>query len=736
MAHRIALAVSSPPPPGRQDDATFVAEWLSSFQEMIQLFLSTQRSHCLPHFALCVVGSGALPRGRSRNLLPLPALAPLASGAIPELVLTQRMTDCIISGLNYLYGARTPSGTPIAAQLAVHERLMVQSRAWIMHLAKHRPLTCRQAFDDFLGADAANVDADGTSGGRPPFNADGFDLLNVSGRVDVLKHLSPDIAATVSRQDLLFPCLPKSAAHYPPIAKRSEREYARLVGRQLRCRKVDLAFNVSGGGTIFSIAKREYREVCHGALVSSYAVDPPPPRHLLSPTSLLSLECSLQSPLVLSKRDGRCLFDQLRLPTGIRRCMGRPPVRAALLADAGGFTLDELDTFLCGPGQIQPRSLLYPRSCVWPMGFCWSSFIAQEVMLSVCTSAGFTESTRLADSLPSPTGTVAHGLATDDIVVFTRAGDPDTPSRLKRLDRAFVAHDILRHEGKDVNEVLNGTAVGVDLCHGTHLRATSRKAGLLVLCLEELLRTRQISPLRFAALLGHIQWFNLLARQLFSILDVSYTFARHTPQRTTTSLPDAVVAELALVAALAPLWCADLTRVWSDTILASDASQSFGFGLARWRGPRGAGRRMGRFAEKRGDYITLQTPNGEGTSLPDRIGTPHKLSVPQSRFGVLISARARHQSHASVLEAHALRLALEWLGRAARHHNRRQVILVDAKAVLGAAVKGRTSSRALRLQLRRLAALQLATHVALHLLYIPSEHNPSDHPSRGVPIPP
>ena len=65
----------------------------------------------------------------------------------------------------------------------------------------------------------------------------------------------------------------------------------------------------------------------------------------------------------------------------------------------------------------------------------------------------------------------------------------------------------------------------------------------------------------------------------------------------------------------------------------------------------------------------------------------------------------------------------------------KNVILVDAKAVLGAAAKGRSSARSLELQLRRLAAVQLSANIGLHLLYIPSEHNPSDHPSRGVPIP-
>ena len=80
---------------------------------------------------------------------------------------------------------------------------------------------------------------------------------------------------------------------------------------------MDLAFEVAAGGTIFGVGKRDscrLREAWHGAAVSAAAVRPPAPRHLLSPSSLLGLEASMQAPLRMSKRDGRCLFDQLRLP--------------------------------------------------------------------------------------------------------------------------------------------------------------------------------------------------------------------------------------------------------------------------------------------------------------------------------------------------------------------------------------------------------------------------------------
>ena len=59
-------------------------------------------------------------------------------------------------------------------------------------------------------------------------------------------------------------------------------------------------------------------------------------------------------------------------------------------------------------------------------------------------------------------------------------------------------------------------------------------------------------------------------------------------------------------------------------------------------------------------------------------------------------------------------------------------MLVDAQAVLFALIKGRSSAPTLRFEVRRIAAHALAADVLLHFLWVPSEHNPADAPSRGL----
>ena len=74
---------------------------------------------------------------------------------------------------------------------------------------------------------------------------------------------------------------------------------------------------------------------------------------------------------------------------------------------------------------------------------------------------------------------------------------------------------------------------------------------------------------------------------------------------------------------------------------------------------------------------------------------------------------------------------LRWLLRTPAKHSCRIAALIDAKAVLGAVCKGRSSAPTLRCELRRIAALSLAGDWFLNYVYVPSAYNPADAPSRG-----
>jgi len=78
-------------------------------------------------------------------------------------------------------------------------------------------------------------------------------------------------------------------------------------------------------------------------------------------------------------------------------------------------------------------------------------------------------------------------------------------------------------------------------------------------------------------------------------------------------------------------------------------------------------------------------------------------------------------------------LALDWFVRKADRMRHRLNVLIDAQAVLKAVLKGRSSAPSFYTSLRRLGATLLGCSISLSVAYVPSEANPTDKPSRGLP---
>ena len=93
----------------------------------------------------------------------------------------------------------------------------------------------------------------------------------------------------------------------------------------------------------------------------------------------------------------------------------------------------------------------------------------------------------------------------------------------------------------------------------------------------------------------------------------------------------------------------------------------------------------------------------------------------------------RDRSHINVLEGRAFLRALRL--RALGCDEQRFVHAVDSSVVLGAALKGRTSSRLLRPIVMKAAALQVGFGLYPALLFCPTRLNTSDCPTRDHPLP-
>ena len=193
-----------------------------------------------------------------------------------------------------------------------------------------------------------------------------------------------------------------------------------------------------------------------------------------------------------------------------------------------------------------------------------------------------------------------------------------------------------------------------------------------------------------------------------------------------------VVDELATFALLAPLLVADLTREFHPLLTATDASPSFGFGASVCPITSAEAITLGTYSDKRGDFVRLHRDGGEDDEdEKPRIGVPRHLRIHKRHFVDVFSIRAKIIEHAGVLEARGLLLLLRWWLRAVRRHGCRMLALIDAKAILAATAKGRSGAPGFKQILRSIAAHLLAGNLLIYPLYIPSEDNPSDAPSRG-----
>ena len=539
-------------------------------------------------------------------------------------------------------------------------------------------------------------------------------------------------AAQSSQQpSTIFPRAAGKSLKSGAITSEQRAEYVQLVARELKCGKLRLQQDAQGVGSVFAVGKSggRQRKIWNGSGLSELAAVPPKPHRLANPSSFLDVDLSPGEKIVFSKRDAATFFDVLQVPEPLQSWFGQPPVQVKELI-AAGLSPQEVQ---CFSGQVScaENLVLYPVHAVWPMGFSWSSAIAQSTTVATCLSAGIKESSILSPDHDLPeTFEEACLVATDDTVLLHKCKRKGHDT-LRRLDEAFERHGIPRNKAKDVSLAEHVTALGCDLTSEPPLvQPAEAKLCSAVRRTMDLLHHGKASPRGLHALLGVWEWFALLQRGLFSIYDSVFAFVRRLPEKAAVDIPCNVANEMLMALLLAPFLAVRLDRQPLHTLVATDAAPEFGFGVSACGCDRHIAASVCKLAERRGDYVRLTPGPGDAPEV-DRLGNPKRLPHTQLEFKTIISAKARWSAHSSVLEAHGYLLGLKWLARHAAKHHHKVPFLVDAKAVIGAATKGRSSARALRTVLRSSAAHCLACDILPRLVYIPSESNPADQPSRG-----
>ena len=113
--------------------------------------------------------------------------------------------------------------------------------------------------------------------------------------------------------------------------------------------------------------------------------------------------------------------------------------------------------------EIKMTGSVHPVSVVWPMGFSWSSAVAQASTVEICKRAGISEEcfTCLESPVPFDQGELC-GVATDD-VILAHSCPKAALRRLSPLEAAMVAAGVQKNAEKDVNVVDSMIALVVNL---------------------------------------------------------------------------------------------------------------------------------------------------------------------------------------------------------------------------------------------------------------------------------
>ncbi len=245
----------------------------------------------------------------------------------------------------------------------------------------------------------------------------------------------------------------------------------------------------------------------------------------------IDLHFKQSDEIYMSTRDVQTCSDILQAPAELQKWFGRPPITLEELISFEVLTESQLREYIvdADASTVNLQTCLCPAIVVWPMGFSWSSCIAQACTLTCCREAGVAETSFMSLDSPPPMGSEACGVATDDIFFIHKNWNVGV-ERLVRLDCVMEKHGMPKHASQDVTMQPQMVALGCELtsCPATAEPATAKVVPLFAALLGLVLHP-QASPVVLNRALGVEQCFFLLQRPLFSILDHGYDFVRREP---------------------------------------------------------------------------------------------------------------------------------------------------------------------------------------------------------------
>jgi hypothetical protein len=534
--------------------------------------------------------------------------------------------------------------------------------------------------------------------------------------------------------------------HRPRVAG-SRSEYVRLVGRLLHCGMISWTSQPRAVNGVFTVGKDadSDRLIIDAQPANRCFVDCPPVE-LPDPSHLVQLQVPSGAQLFVGKSDLSNFYHHIGLPAWMQPYFALP-----------SLTPEELASLGAPAGTSGP---LHPMCVTLPMGFSHAVFLAQQVhehlVYNGPTPVLRREHSVLSMLSPQVTARSAlHGIVIDDFFLFSlRRGLAER--QLRRVLAAYRKAGFVVKESKVVMPTSEPVKVIGFECAASSLHLPLDSCLSLLAATFAVLRDGHVTGRGLAHLVGRWTWALLVRRPALSVLQHVYRFANVARGRRFRLWP-CVRRELTALVGLLPLLRCQLDAPLHSTLLATDASE-FGAGVVSTPlTPTLLQRAWPMLSSRRRVHLqTLLHADSAANPLlsPElQLSDSHRAALQQTqcwyasfysdvltaRWSTLVSFAWRDPGeHINALELRTVLLAVRWLLSRPSSLNSRVCLLVDSTVTLYSLWKGRSSSPALRMVLRPLAALLLAGGLTLCPGWVPSEINPADGPSRrsAPPAPP
>lgn len=385
--------------------------------------------------------------------------------------------------------------------------------------------------------------------------------------------------------------------------------------------------------------------------------------------------------------------------------------------------------------------------------------IAQAVHVHILSKAGLlSDDTRLTYGESVPQGPLLEGAYLDDLLIVYRQKmgfkipldgtfkPPQPQATDLDMQRTLAAEDAYQqaglqravHKSFRACEKFKAWGASIDGIQGTVGAPLGVRQQVWWLILQ-VVQQGQCSKQALQRVLGYVCFIFQFRREFYSLQHHIYKYIDGMKDDCNYKLPAHILDELRSMAVHIPFSTWHMRKKLHTSILATDATPSSG-GATRADLPPQLGALLWNQCEVRGEAVRLDRDmafsdvlEGKQPKEPSQLASAVAESL---HWHVVSSYHFRHTAHINLQEARALRREIVSMAEDPQNFGRVQLCLNDSRVVIGAVAKGRSSSFRLNGILRSMVPFLTLAQIALGLLWVETDSNAADYPSRFKLLPP